>query len=177
MKSVSLVLVVTSLFLSGCAFKTSPYGASMKNVDSIKTSEIKPVAVSKFQSTKPGLSSIMCRGVGPVTVESSFENYIEKAFIDELKLAGAYNPNSSFILSGKLEEVDFSSGMTDGKWLFTLSLTNAKNESVTTQSSFPFSGSFIGDRACGEVAQVFSLSVQKLIADVVQNPKFKQVAN
>lgn len=177
MKTVSLALLVPAILISGCAYNASPYGASVKNVESIKSINIKPVAVAKFQSAKPGLATITCRAAGPVTVSPSFESYIEKAFIDELKLAGAYNPSSNIILSGKLEEVDFNSGMTDGKWMFTLVVSNDRNESFTTKSTSGFSGSFVADKACQEVAQAFGPSVQTLIEDVIRDPKFKQIAN
>lgn len=177
MKVIPLVAVVTAALLSGCAYNASPYGASVRNVETIKSNNIKPVAVAQFKSAKPGLTTITCRAAGPVTVAPSFESYIEKALIDELKLAGAYNPTSSTTLSGKLEEVDFSSGMIDGKWTFTLAVSNSRNESFTTKSTFGFSGSFVADKACQEVAQAFGPAVQKLIEDVVQNPSFKQLAN
>jgi len=170
-------LVATAALTSGCTYHTSQYGASIRNVETIKANNIKPVAVAQFTSAKPGLASITCRAAGPVSVTPSFEAYIEKAFIDELKLAGAYDPASNITLAGRLEEVDFSSGMSDGNWTFTLMVSNNRNESFTTKSAFGFSGSFVADKACQEVAQAFSPAVQKLIEDVVQDPKFKQLAN
>lgn len=177
MKNVTLAIVVTTVLISGCAYNASQYGASIRNVETIKTNNIKPVAIAQFKSAKPGLASITCRAAGPVNVMPSFESYIEKAFIDELKLAGAYDPTSRITLTGMLEEVDFSSGMSDGNWTFTLTVSNNRNESFTTKSMFGFSGSFVADKACQEVAQAFGPAVQKLIEDVVQNPKFKQIAN
>jgi len=177
MKSHLFVLVVTASLLSGCAFKTLPYGASASNVDGIRATHIKPVSVSTFQSAKPGLASIVCRAVGPVTVEPSFESYIEKAFVSELKQAGAYDPSSKFVLNGKLEEIDFSSGMTDGNWVTALTISNSRNESFTTKTNFNFSGSFFGDKACGDVSQAFVPAVQKLIEGVISDPRFKQIAN
>lgn len=165
-----------AMLVSGCAYNASPYGASVKNVDLIKISGIKQVAVAPFTSAKPGLSTITCRAAGPVTVSPNFETYIEKAFIDELKLAGAYNPNATTKLTGKLNEVDFSSGMTDGKWIFSVTVSNERNESFTTNSTFPFSGSFVADKACQEVAQAFQPAVHKLIEDIVLNGRFKQIA-
>lgn len=172
-----LLLTILILNVSGCAYNASQYGVSPRNVETIKAASIKPVAVAPFQSTKPGLSSITCRAAGPVTVSPSFESYIERAFIDELKLAGAYDPASKITLTGILEEIDFSSGITDGNWMFTLTLSNNRSESFTTKSRFEFPGSFVADKACQEVAQVFIPAVQKLIEDVVQNPKFKQITN
>ena len=177
MRVTSLALVAIASAISGCAYNASPYGASVKNVEAIKTTNIRPIAVGKFQAAKPGQSSITCRAAGPVTVSPSFESYIEKAFIDELKLAGVYSASSSLVLTGKLEEIDFSSGMTDGNWAFTLVVTNSRNESLTTKSKFGFSGSFVADKACQEVAQAFVPAVQKLIEDVVRDPKFRQLAS
>lgn len=176
MKFVSLTVIAIAALVSGCAYNASPYGASVKNVDAIKSSNIKSVAVAPFTASKPGQSSITCRAAGNVNVAPNFESYIEKAFIDELKLAGVYNPAAPLVLSGKLEAIDFSSGMTDGNWSFTLTVTNNRKESFTTTSTAPFSGSFSADKACQEVAQAFAPSVQKLIEDVVRNPKFKELA-
>jgi len=172
-----LPFLAATALMTGCAFNVAPYGASVKNVEALKAASIKPVSVARFEAAKPGQASISCRAAGSVKVEPSFETYIEKAFIDELKLAGLYDPNSSLKLSGKLEQIDFSSGISDGNWTFTLVVSNARNESFSTQSKFPFSGSFIADKACQEVAQAFGPAVQKLIEDVVRNPKFKQLAS
>lgn len=170
-------LVASTSLFTACAYNVAPYGAAVQNVEAIKAYNLKPVSVGKFQSTKPGNASITCRAAGPVTVSPSFEAYIEQAFVDELKLSGIYNATSSLVLTGKLEEVDFSSGITDGNWSFTLTMTNARNESYTTKSMFGFSGSFVADKACQEVAQAFGPAVQKLVGDVVRDPKFRQIAN
>lgn len=171
------ILVLSTSLVAGCAFNVAPYGASIQNVESVKAYNLQPVSVGNFESAKPGNASITCRAAGPVTVSPNFETYIQQAFIDELKLAGIYDSASRLVLTGMLEEIDFSSGITDGNWSFTLTLTNARNESFTTKSQFGFSGSFIADRACQEVAQAFGPAVQKLIGDVVRDPKFQQIAN
>lgn len=177
MKSKLAAAAILASLLTGCAYNVAPYGAAVDNVDAIKSYNLKPVAVGTFQSSKPGNASITCRAAGPVTVSPSFEAYIQKAFTDELKLAGIYNPASALVLTGRLDEVDFSSGMTDGNWTFTLTLTNGRNESFTTQSKFGFAGSFVADKACQEVAQAFGPAVQKLVGEVVRHPKFRQIAN
>ncbi|MDT0139008.1 hypothetical protein [Acidovorax sp. PRC11] len=175
---IKLALLITTTFLfTGCAYNVAPYGAAVQNVEAIKAYNLQPVAVGSFQSAKPGNASLTCRAAGPVTVSPNFESYIQQAFVDELKLAGIYSATSPLVLTGKLEEVDFSSGMTDGNWSFTLTLTNSRNESFTTKSRFNFSGSFVADKACQEVAQAFGPAVQKLVGDVIRDPKFRQIAN
>ena len=177
MKFALPVIIAVSTLATGCAYNSAPYGASRQNVEKIKTAKIPPVSVGTFSAATPGQSSITCRAAGPVTVKPSFAGYIQEAFTDELKLAGAYDANAKTVLSGKLDEVDFSSGITDGKWRFKLTLSNNKSQSFTTESVFPFSGSFVADKACQEVAQAFSPAVQKLIEDVIQNPQFRALAN
>jgi hypothetical protein len=169
------VLLIMGGLLTGCAYNVSPYGASVNNVEALKAYKLKPMAIGKFQSTKPGNASITCRAAGPVTVSPSFESYVEKAFVDELRLAGLYDPNATLVITGRLEEVDFSSGITDGNWSFTLTVTNSRGESFTTKSTFGFSGSFVADKACQEVAQAFGPAVQKLIEDVIKAPKFREM--
>lgn len=176
MKAVNLFVIASALIISGCAYNTAPYGASVANVTKIKAAKINSVAVAPFSSTNPGNSTITCRAAGPVTVKPSFEAYIQSAFIDELKLSSAYDPDSKFVISGKLESIDFSSGITDGNWTIALTVSNNKAQSFTTKSTYPFSGSFVADKACQEVAQAFSPAVQKLIEDVVSNPQFATLA-
>lgn len=176
MKSVIALSLLAVSVLSGCAYEATPYGISSSNVQAIKTSAIKPIAVDAFTAAKPGLNSITCRAAGPVTVVPNFERYIESALIEELKLANAYDPSSTIRITGKLDEVDFSSGMSDGSWMFTLTVSNARKESFTVQSKTSFSGHFTADKACQEVAKAFAPSVQKLIKDIIQNPRFKQIA-
>jgi hypothetical protein len=177
MKAVHATFVIAALALSGCAYNTIPYNASAINVEQIKKANIKPVAVASFTAATPGKDSITCRAAGPVTVKPSFEGYIEKAFIDELKIAAAYDANAVTKLSGNIDNVDFSSGMTDGNWSITLTLSNGKSQSLTTKTVYPFSGSFVADKACQEVAQAFNPAVQKLIQEAISNPKFSSLAN
>lgn len=175
-KAIFLVAAFGCVLMSGCAFKTASYGASIENVESIKSFGMKPVDVKKFETFSPGLQTLVCRGAGPVTVEPSYEGYIEKAFIDELRLAGVFDPNSPDKIANKINSIDFSSAMTGGKWVFAVTTSNQKGASFNTVSEYPFSSSFIGDKACQEVAQAFAPAVQKLIGDIVRNPAFRAMS-
>ena len=170
--------VIFMALLSGCAsYSVVPYGASVSNVNSIKSYNLKPVSVGQFHASAPGQISIPCRAAGYVTVSPSFEAYIQKAFVDELSLAGIYDPSSPLVITGELKQIDFSSNIENSNWSFTLTITNNKNQSYTTNSKFEFSGSWVADKACQQMAQQFVPAVQKLISDVVQDPRFRQIAN
>lgn len=170
------IVAACSILMTGCAFKTTSYGMSADNIAAIKSSGIKPVDVKKFETFSPGLKTLVCRGAGPVTVEPSYEAYIEKAFIDELKVAGAFDPASTTKIANKINSIDFSSAMSGGKWMFSVTTSGANGTSFTTESSFEFSSSFVGDRACQETAQAFAPAVQKLIGDIIKNPAFKELS-
>lgn len=163
--------------LSGCAYNVSPYGLSSINIEKMRALQVKPVSVAKFESAKPGLNSITCRAAGPVTVESSFESYIEKAFIEELKIAGLYDAASPVEIKGRLDEVDFNSNIGAGKWLLTLSLSSKSSPAYRVNSAYEFSTNFVADKACQQVAQNFGQAVQKLIGDAVSDPQFKGLIN
>ena len=171
-------LAIVVLVTSGCAFNATKYGVSVSNVESLRGQHIQPVAVASFTSYKPGLSTIACRAAGPVNTPDKvpFETYIHDAFVDELKLAGIYDPNASVTLQGRLELVDFNSNIGAGKWMLSLTLSSAKSSGYTTQSEYPFSTNWVADKACQQVAQAFAPAVQKLLGEVVGSAKFKTLA-
>ena len=166
-------LIVIGSISTGCSYNASKYGASIENVNHIKTIDQK-INVSKFTSNQPDLKTITCRAAGSVgTPDSiSFEQYIQDAFVSELKLADKYDKNSPITINGHLEEVDFNSNIGMAEWTFTLKATSSNSHSVIVNTTHEFSGSFIADKACQEVAQEFVPAVQHLIKDLVTNPEF-----
>lgn len=172
MLSIGLVSLVT-VFSTGCTYNISPYGASADNVGKLKNIRTK-INVSDFTASKPGESSIVCRGAGPVATPGkiAFEKYIKEAFVSELKLAGKYDEKSPITINGNLEEVDFNSNLGIANWIFTLRAVSSNSKSVTVSTKYEFDGSFIADKACQEVAQAFVPAVQKLISDLVSDKQF-----
>jgi hypothetical protein len=176
--SIMKIFVVTvALTLTGCGYTINQYGASVENVMVIKNSGAKPASVASFTSYQPGMSSIFCRGAGPVETadNSSFEAYIQKAFVDELKLAGLYDPASRIILQGKVENIDYQSNVGDGKWFISLTISSNKNSGYTVSSTYNFSTNWVADKACQQVAQAFVPAVQQLILKTFSDPRFKDL--
>lgn len=170
--------VLASLGLSACGYNISPYGVSVKNVTAIKAINAPPVAVAPFESSNPGLSSISCRAAGPVRTsdKTSFEAYIQKAFVDELQLAGHYDAQSPIVIHGVLREVDFNSNIGAGKWIFSLAVSSNKSPGFTVETKHGFSTNWVADKACQQVAQEFGPAVQQLISEVISNPSFPALA-
>ena len=59
----------------------------------------------------------------------------------------------------------------------TLTITNARQQSYTTQSRYVFEGSFFGEVACQQVRDYFGPAVQRLVRDVILNPRFKEIVS
>lgn len=173
-----LVVVAAVSMLVGCGFTINPYSASVTNVMAIKNSGTKPVSIASFSSYKPDLSSIGCRAAGPIETpdKSSFESYIRKAFIEELSLAGLYDPTSPLVLQGMVEELDFNSNIGAGKWVISLSISSNKNNGYKVSSTYKFSTNWVADKACQQVAQAFVPAVQQLILKTISDPRFKALS-
>jgi hypothetical protein len=162
------------VLLSGCAFNIGSYGSSVDTVESIRRQNLPPVSLAPFTATKPGVTTIYCRGTGPVETadKKSFESYIEAAMRDDLKLAGIYDPDSKLVLNGNLDAIDFSSNMGVARWMITLSVSSTK-PGYATSIQHQFSTNFVGDKACQQVAGAFVPAIQQLVRQVAENPQFK----
>ena len=182
MKYKLAILVAFLSLVTGCSYNVTSYETSAQNVETLKSYNLQPVSVGTFQASEKPAASRKCAD-HYLSVSPSFEDYIEKAFIDELKLAGIYDASSSLVLTGMLEQIESSPSSNLGpgwalkprRWTFTLTLTNARNESFTTQSEFSIPRQ--REDVCGRLALVFAPAVQQLITDVIKNPKFREIAN
>lgn len=174
-----LVALLLCISLSACvAYRVPAYTPSENTAEAIKKATTKPLAVSTFTARPEVRKAITCRAAGDVqTVDQSrFESYLEKALIDELKLAGAYDADSPIVVQGQLEQINFSSGMTDANWSLRLTLSSKTNPGYTTEVVYPFDSFFIGELACQQTAMTFWPAAQKLIYDAINDPRFKQLA-
>ncbi|WP_028469649.1 hypothetical protein [Neptunomonas japonica] len=176
-KKLKLTMAAISIvYLSGCSFTASNYGASFENVETIKKLGSVEVSVSDFTASK-STSGIACRGAGSVVTpnKETFEDYIHKAFVSELKLAGVYSDSAPIELKGHFTKIDFSSNIGNGNWSFELTASSSKDESIQIVSKHEFSTNWVADKACQQVAQELSPAVQVLIKDIVSNPEFKKL--
>jgi len=178
MKKLFFILVVT-LVLEGCASFNAPhYSISVDNVDAIRSTvgnySGKKINVGQFTSEKAGKSTLWCRGA-PIKAPNGepFTNYVQKAFIDELRMAEVYSKEADLIITGDLIEFDFNSHF--GTWTLALVVSSNNNQSFTVEEEYSYSTSFFGSVACHRAAQALSPAIQNLIKKVVSHPSFKQM--
>jgi len=179
MKKLIFILVVTFV-LEGCASFNAPhYAISADNVDAIRstfgTSSGKKVNVGEFTSENSGKSTLWCRGAPSIKAPSGepFVDYVQKAFIDELRVAEVYSKDAHLTIKGHLKEFDFNSHF--GTWTLALVVSSNTNQSFTVEENYDYSTSFFGSIACHRAAQALSPAIQNLIKKVVSHPSFKQM--
>jgi hypothetical protein len=169
-----LVLLLAVISLNGCStYAVQRYSISTDNVMALREIKDKKINVGSFTSQQPGLSSITCRGVGPIKTPDgeAYSEYVRKALIDELKIADVYSSEAPITLTGQLNSIDFSSN--SGEWNFSLTINSSNGRSMTASESYSYTTSFYGETACNQTAQAVMPAVQDLIGKVVRNPEFK----
>ena len=161
------------LCLAGCdSFTAAPYGISADNNIALKSAGAGAhVAVGNFVMAAkydPG-----CRMAGPIQLPGGLtaEAYIQKAFSDELKIAGLYDESAKNRLTGTITQFEF--GSTSGGWDMALTLTSTNGKNASAKEHYEFHSSFTAASACHNVADAFQPAVQGLIGQIIQSPDFK----
>ncbi|HYK12986.1 MAG TPA: hypothetical protein VEW70_03280, partial [Burkholderiales bacterium] len=137
----------------------------------------KTVNVGAFSASKPGEREIMCRAVGPIKSPDGelFSDFVRKAFVDELKIAGAFSGNAPVSLIGNLDAIDFSSA--SGGWNLALTIKSSNGKSMAVSEQYVFTSSFYGETACNQTAQALVPAVQNLVGKIVRSPEFNLLLN
>lgn len=168
-----LASLAAALLLTGCSSYAVPrYGVSVMNVTALKQTGASPINVGTFTASGGSKTEIGCRAVGPIKTpdERPYEEYVRKALIDELQVAGLYAESASVVLTGNLDKVDFSS--TEGKWALVVTIRSSNGRSLMVTNEHDYETSFIAEKACALTAQAFGPAVQTLIGKLVHHPEF-----
>ena len=101
--------------------------------------------------------------------------YIQRAFEDELKIAGAYAQGAARVsIGGKLNKLEFSSskGITGGYWQIDLTLDSSNGSKLDVSEYYEFNSGFVANDACRNTAEAYSRAVQNLVGKAVKSPTF-----
>ncbi|GFD88617.1 hypothetical protein KUL152_08430 [Tenacibaculum sp. KUL152] len=175
LKKIGLVSAII-VGVSGCStYSVNRYAVSVDNISSLKSVANSNINVGAFNAIGESKTSIMCRGVGPIKTPDgqSFENFIRKAFIDELTMAGVMDPNAPITLTGTLDSIDFSSA--SGSWDIAMTISSSNGNAISVTESYEFTSSFYGETACNQTAQALMPAVQNLIGKIVQDKGFSKL--
>ena len=174
-RNVLFALAVTAM-LVGCETPTTQrYAISADNNILVKRLGTSEVGITTFKA--PANFSSNCRALGPMRVADGLTHaqYIQKAFEDEFKIAGAYATGIPRVtLSGEIEKIEFSStrALTGGSWLIELILNSSNGKQLKVNEYYEFDSGFAAFEACRNTAEAFSRAVQNLVGKAVKNPDF-----
>lgn len=179
MKTVVLLAAVASVsVLSGCStYSTHRYTSNADNIVALRALNGKVVNIGAFSSTKPGEKVIMCRGVGPIKTPDGepFSDFVRKALVDELKIAGNFSATAPVTLTGNLDAIDFSSA--SGSWDLALTVKSSNGKSMSVSEKYAFTTSYYGETACNQTAQALMPAVQNLVGKIVRASEFASLLN
>lgn len=167
-----LLGVALCLSLAACdSFTAQRYSISADNDMTLKAMAGTHVTVGTFTTAKEFDHS--CRLVGPIELPDglTYEGYVQKAFKDELQVAGLYDTQAPVSLTGVLTNV--SSGSTSGTWEISITVNSSNGKSLSADEHYDFHTSFSAVSACHNVADAFQPAVQSLIGKVIASPDFK----
>jgi hypothetical protein len=171
-----LGLAIVFLVLAGCETPTTQrYAISSENNHAIKTLGATGIGIGTFAA--PAAFDPNCRALGALQVADGITHtqYIQKAFEDELRIAGAYAPTSArVVLTGTVEKLEFSSsrGLTGGSWTIDLALSSSNAQKLAIKEYYEFSSGFAAPEACRNTADAFSRAVQNLVGKALKDPSF-----
>jgi hypothetical protein len=173
-----LALVVAAIALSACETPTAQrYSVSADNNLAIKALGASGIGIRAF--AEPEKFNVTCRALGPIKVADGLTHtqYIQKAFEDELKIAGVYAAGqaSRVTLGGNVRKLEFSSsqGLTRGYWQIELTLDSSNGKKLDVTERYDFDSGFMATEACRNTAEAFTRAVQNLIGKAVTSPEFK----
>ena len=162
--------------LAACETPTTQrYAISADNNVALRNLGVTGIGVKDFAG--PAEFSSNCRALGPMKVADglSHTQYIQKAFEDELKTAGAFAASSPRVaIGGRVTRLEFSSskGLTRGYWQIELSLESSNGKRLDANEYYEFDSGFVANDACRNTAEAFSRAVQNLMGKVAKSSSF-----
>jgi len=175
-----LLAIATAAALAGCATNNSPrYTSSADTVHTLRSLKLGEVATVGNFSTASSVD-LQCRAVGPIMLPDNHNlpSYIKKAFEDELKMAGIYNPsNPTITLTGIVNKAAFSSvkGFFQGHWELDVTIQSSNGKSVSATEQYDFDSAYLADKGCQKTADALVPAVQNVLQKIVSSPNFKDL--
>ena len=174
MKRILFVFAATMILPACSQFHVPPYSVNHKSVSElrkIRDDSNVMLSVGTVSGEGQDLSTLMCRGVGPVKSASSgtFGQYIKDAIIAEMSIAEVYLEQSDIQIELDFSKFDFTS--TSGEWEMAANV-RVRGLEFPVSIKHSFSPSWFGETACDQTAQAMMPAVQEFVYRLVSNQQF-----
>jgi hypothetical protein len=119
----------------------------------------------------------MCRLADTVTTPKgeSYEEYVTDALIEELQMAGVYDPKADIKISGNIKDVYGSSMLGNAYWSIDATVSSSNGETITVNTKREYPSAYAGATACKNMASSFSPTVEEFINDIITHEKFDKL--
>jgi hypothetical protein len=167
------------LFASGCStYSTLGYSSDTETALELRdlSSEHPNLRLSVGEFGMIGgedRSSYNCRAVGPLLTPdgNTYPEYVRRAFVDELRLAGLYETLAPLEVEVGFHDIQPSSAA--GFWAISAQVTVNGVDPFDVEIERRFTTSWYGETACNQTAQAFMPAVQDFVRAVVRHPQFQ----
>lgn len=177
MKNFIIMAFVAATIIGCSTFVPQRYSLSADSNQALKTIKSGSVNIGAFSG--PAEFDSNCRAAGSIEPPDgmTYEAYVRKALIDELKVAGLLQDQAKRTITGKLNKLAFSSskGITGGVWEIDIALTSTNGQTMTVRESYEFKSGFDAGTACKQTADAFMPAVQNLVLTIVTSPDFQNL--
>jgi hypothetical protein len=154
------------------------------SVDADNTMALKKLGVGNINAglfTKTAEFDNNCgitAGVVGMPDNLSFEGYIQKGLVDELKLAGMFDDATPKItLTGVVEQLSFFSrrNIYTSTWNIGVRLNSSNGKSVHVTVQYNFDAGAFSAADCQKIADNYMLAVQKILGKLIASPEFQSL--
>lgn len=177
-----LCSLVSIAALPGCGATAANYGVAADAqvaLRSAREAHASPLAVGEVRmvgDARDEDENLGCRAlsVAAPADRKTFAEYTRRALIDELNLAGLYDPRSPVIVRVAISRLEITStgdAAIDGTFRFSVG-TSPDENLATHVVRVPFTSAFVADTACQNAAQAFPAVIQQAIVGFVRSPEF-----
>lgn len=181
MKSNIVLMVVFALGACSYLLTYMPphYSVSMDNTTELKKIGGSNINVGPFTRTAE-LDNDCGITAGSVVMpeKMSFEDYIRKGLVEELKAAGMFDDTSPKItLTGTVDKLSFFSrrNIYTSTWYIGLLVKSSNGESVHVADQYNFDAGAGSAADCQKIADSYLPAVQKIIGKFIDAPEFQSL--
>lgn len=168
----TIILLLITVLIQACSFTTPSYQVSAASQQALAKAENKITVVNE-KTDIYDLDSIGCRAAGSVSLpdDEPFVDYVVRALKSELQSAGKLDDNGKKLYA-RIKRIDFSSRMGSTSWHIDAEY-RIDNKTIPVATVYSDRSSFAAVSACNNVARYFTKAVETHLAQLYQDPSFK----
>ncbi len=177
------IVLMLAFVLSACSsmltYVPPHYSVAADNTMALKKLGVGNIDVGLFTQTAEFDNNCgITAGVVGMPDNLSFEGYIQKGLVDELKFAGMFDDATPKItLTGIVEQLSFFSrrNIYTSTWNIGVRLNSSNGKSVHVTVQYNFDAGAFSQADCQKIADYYMPAVQKILGKLITSPEFQSL--